>query len=130
MLWCILFRLRNIVAGGLGGGKGCNRSSLIDSDTLSIVCIAHEFLGMEVFMRSFFKIVALSVFFLMIFSASAEAEKDDLFTESYLMPPEIVQDILTRDGYYDTLQAVSPDGKYVVIPVSTYFSSLKILFLK
>jgi len=56
-----------------------------------------------------------------------EKEEDDLYAESYLMPPEDIQDFLTRDKNYDTLNNLSPDGEHFVISLSGEYSSLKLM---
>jgi dipeptidyl aminopeptidase/acylaminoacyl peptidase len=56
-----------------------------------------------------------------------EQEKDELYTEAYLKPPADVQDMLTRDKNYATLNNLSPDGEHFVIPVSGEYSSLKLM---
>ncbi|MFP4081914.1 MAG: S9 family peptidase [Candidatus Aminicenantes bacterium] len=52
------------------------------------------------------------------------------YEESYLLPPEPVQDILTRDRHYDVLDFLSPDGDHFLVPVRSYFSSLELMAQK
>jgi len=56
---------------------------------------------------------------------SAEPQEDLQFQESYLLPNEQIQDILNRDKHFDTLEALSPDGTHLLIPIKQDFSSLK-----
>ena len=50
--------------------------------------------------------------------------------ESYVLPPESVQDILNRDRHYDTLNSMSPDGEHFMIPITQEFSSLELMAQK
>jgi len=67
---------------------------------------------------------------LFLFGSSSLAAQQEQFEESYLLPPELVQDILNRDRHYDTLNAMSPDGDHFMIPIDTYFSSLELMAQK
>ena len=71
----------------------------------------------------FFGLLLLSFSLLTI----AQAQEDELFKESYLLPSELVQDFMNRDGHTDTLNNMSPDGIHFMIPVSDYFSSLELM---
>ena len=53
--------------------------------------------------------------------------KQRQYEESYLVPPEPVQDILKRDRHYDMLEAMSPDGDHFMIPIQPYFSTLELM---
>ncbi len=55
------------------------------------------------------------------------AQEDELYKDGYLKPSELVQDFMNRDGNTDTLNNMSPDGIHFMIPVSDYFSSLKLM---
>ena len=55
------------------------------------------------------------------------AQEDKLYEEGYLLPSELVQDFMNRDGHTNTLNNISPDGIHFMIPVSEYFSSLKLM---
>lgn len=52
------------------------------------------------------------------------------YEESYLLPSELVQDILKRDRHYDMLEAMSPDGDHFLIPIQPYFSTLELMAQK
>lgn len=52
------------------------------------------------------------------------------FEESYILPPEKVQDILNRDKHHNMLNNMSPDGEHFMIPVNTDFSSLEFMAQK
>lgn len=65
----------------------------------------------------------------MVLSVAAQAQ-EDLYSEKYMMPPDIVQGILTRDAHTDSLQNLSPDGKHFLIPVSPYFSNFNLMSQK
>ena len=52
------------------------------------------------------------------------------YEESYLLPSELVQDILKRDRHYDMLEAMSPDGDHFLIPIQPYFSTLQLMAQK
>lgn len=56
---------------------------------------------------------------------SAAPQEDLQFRESYLLPNPQIQDILNRDKHHDTLEALSPDGAHLLIPIQQDFSSLK-----
>jgi len=73
-----------------------------------------------------FLLIAVS----MMFSLSAQANEGDLYKEDYLLPPEPVQDILSRLSHYDTLDNLSPDGNHLMIPVDAEFSSLELMTQK
>lgn len=45
--------------------------------------------------------------------------------DSYILPPESVQDIFSRDKNFATLDNMSPDKNHFLIPLSTELSSLK-----
>ncbi|MCJ7681891.1 MAG: hypothetical protein MUP70_14265, partial [Candidatus Aminicenantes bacterium] len=55
------------------------------------------------------------------------AEEDTLFEESYLLPPESIQNLLVRDTNSVTLNNLSPDGEHFLIPVTRAYSSLKLM---
>lgn len=83
-------------------------------------------------MRSFLKNLSLGKIIFLVFSwmilwSSVHAAQDDLYKDAYLLPPDSVQDILSRDRHYDTLDALSPDGMHFMIPVNTNFSTLKLM---
>jgi dipeptidyl aminopeptidase/acylaminoacyl peptidase len=56
--------------------------------------------------------------------------KQRQYEESYLLPPEPVQDILKRDRHRDMLEAMSPDGDHFMIPIQPYFSTLELMAQK
>ena len=56
---------------------------------------------------------------------TAGPQEDMQIQESYLLPNEQIQDILNRDRHYDSLEALSPDGDHLLIPINQDFSSLK-----
>lgn len=72
----------------------------------------------------------LVIAFSVLFSAPLPADQDELYEEGYLLPPEFVQDILSRSSHYDTLNALSPDKKHFMIPVDAEFSSLELMTQK
>ena len=83
-------------------------------------------------MKSVFKnhFQAKSILFglaILLLFAPIWAQEEKLYEESYLMPSELVQDFMNRDGHTDTLNNISPDGIHFMIPVSDYFSSLKLM---
>ncbi|MCJ7579892.1 MAG: prolyl oligopeptidase family serine peptidase [Candidatus Aminicenantes bacterium] len=83
-------------------------------------------------MKSEFKnhFQAKSVLFglaILLLFAPGWAQEEKLYEEGYLMPSELVQDFMNRDGHTDTLNNISPDGLHFMIPVSDYFSSLKLM---
>ena len=45
--------------------------------------------------------------------------------DSYILPPESVQDIFSGDKNFATLDNMSPDKNHFLIPLSTELSSLK-----
>jgi dipeptidyl aminopeptidase/acylaminoacyl peptidase len=45
--------------------------------------------------------------------------------DSYQLPPEAVQDIISRDKSYATLNAVGPDGGHFLVPLTTELSTLE-----
>lgn len=86
-------------------------------------------------MKSFFETVSLtriSFFIALVILSTAPflAGQDNLYKEDYLLPPEIVQDILNRSSHYDTLDALSPDKMHLMIPVDAEFSSLELMTQK
>ncbi len=86
-------------------------------------------------MKSSSKIVSLSkislfIGLLIIFSNTIRANQGDLYTEDYLLPPELVQDLLSRSNHYDTLDNLSPDGVHLMIPVDGEFSSHELMTQK
>jgi len=64
---------------------------------------------------------------LLTLRAPLGADQDILTKKGYLLPPDLVQDILNRDSHYDTLNALSPDRTHLVIPVNAPFSSLEMM---
>ena len=88
----------------------------------------------EFFMKTFPKIVFANrivfVFLLPLFLAVSLQAQEDLYSETYLKPPDIVQSILTRDAHTDSLQNLSPDGQHLLIPIAPYFSTLKLMSQK
>ncbi len=56
--------------------------------------------------------------------------KQRQYEESYLLPPEPVQNILKRDRHYDMLEAMSPDRDHCMIPIQPYFSTLELMAQK
>ncbi len=64
---------------------------------------------------------------LLLLCALVWAQENDLYKEGYLKPPELVQDFMNRDGHTDALNNISPDGIHFMIPMSDYFSSLKLM---
>jgi len=86
-------------------------------------------------MNTMFKTISLnkvSIFIalLILFSAPVQSDQDNLYKEDYLLPPDLVQDILNRDSHYDTLDALSPDKAHLMIPVDAEFSSLELMTQK
>lgn len=57
-------------------------------------------------------------------------EKTKQLAEAYLLPPESVQDILTRDRHFDVLNTVGPDEEHFMIPIRAEFSSLELMTQK
>jgi len=51
--------------------------------------------------------------------------QEKLYEESYLLPSEQVQELLTRDRHYDMLNMLSPDGDHFLIPIREQYSTLK-----
>jgi dipeptidyl aminopeptidase/acylaminoacyl peptidase len=45
--------------------------------------------------------------------------------DTYTLPPESVQELFSRDKNYATLDAMSPDGKHFLVPLSTELSTLE-----
>lgn len=45
--------------------------------------------------------------------------------DTYILPPESVQELFNRDKNYVTLDAMSPDGKHFLVPRSTELSTLE-----
>ncbi len=74
--------------------------------------------------------ISLLLFILVIYTTTIQAEQGNQFKEAYLKPPASVQDLLTRDRHYDTLNNLSPDGTHFLIPISSQFSSLKLMTQK
>lgn len=72
------------------------------------------------------KILLFGLVFLLL-CALGWAQEDELYKDGYLKPSELVQDFMNRDGNTDTLNNMSPDGIHFMIPVSDYFSSLKLM---
>ncbi len=65
---------------------------------------------------------------LILLTPSLQAEEGTpKFEEKYLLPPQEVQDILTADMHFDTLNALGPDGEHFMIPVNGEFSTLKLM---
>lgn len=75
-------------------------------------------------------IAALFVYIAAVFLPAAQDSQTEFYKESYLEPGEFIQDILTRDRHYDTLDNLSPDGAHFLIPVEQYFSSLELMSQK
>jgi dipeptidyl aminopeptidase/acylaminoacyl peptidase len=89
----------------------------------------------EFFMKSLSKTLSLqrTLFFIalvILISAPILADQDNLYKEDYLLPPGLIQDILTRSSHYDTLNALSPDRTHLMIPIDAEFSSLKLMTQK
>jgi len=74
--------------------------------------------------------ISLLLFILVIYTTTIQAAQENQFKEAYLKPPASVQDLLTRDRHYDTLNNLSPDGTHFLIPISSQFSSLKLMTQK
>lgn len=55
------------------------------------------------------------------------AGEDPLYEESYLLPPESIQNLLVRDTNTVTLDNLSPDGDHFLIPVNRAYSTLKLM---
>lgn len=67
---------------------------------------------------------------LVLFGAGFLAAQEKQFEESYILPPESIQDILNRDRNYATLNNMSPDGDHLMIPINAEFSSLELMTQK
>jgi dipeptidyl aminopeptidase/acylaminoacyl peptidase len=74
--------------------------------------------------------VSLFIVFLILFSFFVHADQDTLYKEDYLLPPDLVQDILNRPSHYDTLDTLSPDKTHLMIPIDADFSSLELMTQK
>ena len=86
-------------------------------------------------MKSLFKTPAwrkglLLIVIVFLISAGISGDQQTQFEESYLLPSKSVQSILNRDTHYDTLNALSPDGKHFMIPIRENFSSLELMAQK
>jgi dienelactone hydrolase len=86
-------------------------------------------------MKSFQKTVWLNrlilfIALMILFSAPLAADQEELYKEGYLFPPEFVQDVLNRSSHYDTLNALSPDKRHLMIPIDAEFSSLELMAQK
>jgi dienelactone hydrolase len=85
---------------------------------------------LSVYLKRTLTCMILSGVFLSFFGLGFLGAQQEQFEESYLLPPELVQDILSRDRHYDTLNAMSPDGDHFMIPIDAYFSSLELMAQK
>ncbi len=74
--------------------------------------------------------VSLFLAILVLFSFSAQADQENLYKEGYLLPSDLVQDILSRSSHFDTLDTLSPDKEHFMIPIDAEFSSLKLMIQK
>ncbi len=86
-------------------------------------------------MKSFSKAVSYSTIsfiggLLILFSIPVLADKENLYKEDYLLPPDLIQDILDRSSHYDTLDTLSPDKTHFMIPIDAEFSSLELMTQK
>ncbi len=75
----------------------------------------------------------VAALFLFVFISNLPAAQDnqtDIYKESYLEPDKFIQNILTRNRHYDTLDNLSPDGIHFLIPVDRYFSNLELMSQK
>ncbi len=71
--------------------------------------------------------LALAAALILVIPAAWAEEAAPKFEEKYLLPPQEVQDLLTRDKHYDILNAMGPDGEHFLIPVNGEFSTLKLM---
>ncbi|MFQ5740641.1 MAG: prolyl oligopeptidase family serine peptidase [Acidobacteriota bacterium] len=67
---------------------------------------------------------------LVLFGTTSMVAQQRIYEESFLLPPQAVQDILNRDRNYDTLNLLSPDGDHFVIPLRDEFSSHQLMARK
>lgn len=81
-------------------------------------------------LMSFSKGMSLLGIGLLLFGVCRLSAQQEKFEESYLLPPETIQDILNRERHYDKLDAVSPDGNHFMIPIHDEFSSLELMAQK
>jgi dienelactone hydrolase len=82
-------------------------------------------------LKTIFKFRIILLIFLWIFLPGLMfAEQENLYKEDYLLPPDIVQNILHRDSHFDVLSNLSPDKDHVMIPVREDFSSLELMMQK
>ncbi|MFW6160604.1 MAG: S9 family peptidase [Acidobacteriota bacterium] len=71
------------------------------------------------------KFILFTVLVLILFNFSLSLKgQEKLYEESYIVPPETVQELLQRDRHYDMLNNISPDGRHFFVPVEEEFSSL------
>lgn len=76
-------------------------------------------------------LLAAPILFLLVLSLPAvQDNQSDIYKESYLKPNEFIQDVLTRDSHYDSLNNLSPDGTHFLIPIDQYFSNLELMSQK
>lgn len=76
-------------------------------------------------------LLAAPILFLLVLSLPAvQDNQSDIYNESYVEPNEFIQDVLTRDRHYDTLNNLSPDGSHFLIPLEQYFSNLELMSQK
>ncbi len=52
------------------------------------------------------------------------------FEGKYLLPSRQIQDLLTRDNHRDSLQELSPDGRFLMIPIQENYSTLELMSQK
>lgn len=74
-------------------------------------------------------LILVGMLFILLSNPTLMAQ-DKKYEEAYLLPPESIQDILTRDKHTDTLNALSPDGDSFLIPIRREFSSLALMTQK
>jgi dipeptidyl aminopeptidase/acylaminoacyl peptidase len=86
--------------------------------------------SLKTFSQEGMSVVIALLILLSIPALPLSAGQDDLYQEDYLMPPELIQDILNRPNHYDTLDALSPDKTHLMIPIDAEFSSLKLMTQK
>jgi dipeptidyl aminopeptidase/acylaminoacyl peptidase len=82
------------------------------------------------FLFKFSTLMAILTILFAFFVTTLLAAQQEQFEESYILPPESIQDILNRDRHYDTLNAMSPDGDHFMIPIMAKYSSLELMSKK
>ena len=67
---------------------------------------------------------------LSFFLTAGLAAQSSQFEDKYVLPSRQIQDLLTRDSHHDSLQELSPDGRFLMIPIQEAYSSLELMSQK